>query len=283
MKETILMEFSNDVEEIVGTASKNILHIGGDGIPYRTGIILDDGYIVSVASAAREGESISVFDYDRKRTDAVVKGFDGRTGIVVLQSKEKGAASVTWEGETARVGMLAITLAFASEEGAEARLDMVRASGSDYFQTDGNPFPGFRGAPVLSPSGKLLGIVTSNIPGNGGIVLPFENLMKLVGRLKEHGSTSRRILGVRTEQVKDGLLVMEVIPESPSESAGIRVGDIILQLNNKPLGDPLSLHRELQSSSGDAELAISRGGQSIIIRVAPREEKETFHPRWKNG
>jgi serine protease Do len=275
MKQTLMMDLSENIESIVKEAVTRLVHIGGKGIPYRTGLVLGNGYIVSTAGSADEGETVQVLGPDGSMTDASVKGFDARTGLVLLHS-EKFAKVAPCENEPPRLGMLAITVAFPSPEGAEARLDMVRCMGEDYFQTDGSAFPGFSGSVVASPSGKVLGMVLSNAPGNRGQAIPFSRLAGLAEKLKTGGSTKRRVLGLRTQPVKEGLLVAEVVSGSASEAAGVLVGDVLTTINGKNLEGPFSLTEALAQSSGEVELGITRGGKNQTIKVTPAERAETY-------
>jgi serine protease DegQ len=274
MNNSILTQLSDNIKEIVALVGPRLAHIGGENIPFRTGIRLDDGLIVTTAMSAEDGDAIEVRFSDGTKGNAVVKAFDARRGIALLATDTKREL-VGWESEQPFVGMLAVTVAFASGEGVESRLDLVRCAGEGYFQTDGSPYPGFSGSAVVSSTGKLLGMVESNAHGNHGNVLPYADLSAIVESLKTRGSTKRRVLGLRTHPVAEGLLVVEVMPGSASSKAEIRVGDILISLNASELKDPLSLIDTLQTSTGEVEITLDRGGNRISCKAVPEEKAET--------
>ncbi len=283
MNKSLLVQLSEDTRNIVNGAFARLVHIGGEGIPFRTGIRLDDGYVVSTALGAEDGDEVSVRSPDGTTVTATVRGFDARNGVVLL-STGGGKEVVGWEGEEAYAGMLALTVAFASPEGVESRLDIVRCAGKGYFQTDGLPFPGFSGSAVVSASGKLVGMVVTNAHGNRGNALPYADLVSIVETLKTRGSAKRRVLGLRTHPVTDGLLVVEVVTGSASDKAGLRVGDILTSLGSKKLSDPLSLIDALAQSDGDVVLSVNRGGSAMSVTATPAEKAETVsRARMKSG
>jgi S1-C subfamily serine protease len=282
MKENLLMQFSGIVSEIVRETIPRLVHIGGENIRFRTGVWFDDECIVTTAVSVVEGEKVPFLGNDGTQGEAIVKAFDSVTGIALL-APDTPKKITPWEGAKAELGSFAITVAFPSTEGPEVRLDTIRCVAEEYFQTDGASFPGFSGAVVISPDGKILGIVLVNASGNNGQMIPFDYLTELVNRLKTSGFRKKRFLGVRTQPVKEGLLIFEVLPGSVSESAGLRVGDLLLSLNGHALNEPLSLLNTLQESEGEVELSVNRGGNLMNVKVTPVEKIETVTRLWKQG
>lgn len=279
MEQNTLMQLSTDLKAILKEALPRLVHIGGENVRNRTGFWFDNQYIVSTALSATEGEKVDILAYGNKTITATVLGYDSLVNLVLLKpdAEEKFAA---WEGEAPELGALAITAAFPSPAGPEARLELIRCVGEDYFQTDGSAFPGFSGSAVISPSGKLLGIVNVNASGNQGHMLPYQFLATLVKKLSTTGSRKRKVLGVRTQTVKNGLLVVDVITGSAAEKAGLMVGDLLMKVNQRELHDAFSLLKNLEATEGEIDITVKRGEQIQPIKLTPTEVAETRTRLW---
>jgi S1-C subfamily serine protease len=273
MTSKLLIEFSAEVEALAGAAAPFLVHIGGDDIPFRTGLVWDEHHLVAPAVFARDGEEVTALGADGKDIPAVVQAFDHRNGLALLRT-ETALRAPGWSGEAPRLGALAVSVAYPSPAGAEARLDLVRCVGDGYFQTDGPAFPGFGGAAVIGPSGKLWGMVLVNAAGNRGYILPFETLKRTVEELATTGSRRRRVLGVRTQEAEGGVLVTEVAEDSAAREAGILVGDILVKMGDTALTTPYDLYAALEKGEKKYALTLTRGGESKTVAVEPRETQE---------
>jgi S1-C subfamily serine protease len=279
MTTDVLKNISADLETLVGSVTPLLVHIGGEGITFRTGLVWDDHHVVTTAIFARDGEPVEALAADGKTITSVVQAFDAKAGIALLKTEAILPAHV-WEGERPRLGALAISVAFPSPAGPEARLDMVRCVGEGYFQTDGAAYPGFGGAAVLGPSGQVWGMVTVNASGNRGSVLPFAALRKIVEELERSGSRRRLVLGVRTQTTEDGLLVTGVEPESAAREAGLVIGDILTSIGDRKLATPYDLLAALENGETKLDLSILRGGKAMTLAVTPRESEPGGAESW---
>jgi hypothetical protein len=108
----------------------------------------------------------------------------------------------------------------------------------------------------------------------------------LEGMRQGFGSTNRRFLGVHTENQTsaEGVLVKEVVPDSPAEKAGIRVGDILLSVNDQGLTDAASLSQIIQQlpEGSSAVIRLNRNGEEMVLVAQPVQRPETDTDRLWN-
>lgn len=284
-------EFEGTLREVVESWKGSLVHIGGPGIPYRTGIVVKEGLAASLARSARDGEEVPVVTASGPATGRV-EAWDGESGLVLIRIGDGAApvpAGAGTEGlDAPRVGTPVLRLAYPSFQGVEAAFSVVRFSGgstewgrrkvSAHFQVDGPAYPGFLGAPVVDLAGTLRGVVISNEDGNDGWVLPARPWRVAVDELAKEGTRIRGWLGISIGTVRlskaqsssagreTALMVRETAPGGPAEAAGVQPGDLILGADGAGLGDdgipPLRVGRPVI-------LDILRGSERLALQVLP--------------
>lgn len=261
-----MKEFAKELEaslrRVVEAWRGSLVHIGGPGIPYRTGIVVREGLAAALARSARDGEEVPVVTASGPATGRV-EAWDGESGLVLIRI-EAGASplpspAVPAAGEAPPVGTPVLRLAYASGLGIEASFSIVRFAGGPtdwgrrpvpaHFQVDGPAFPGFLGAPVVDLEGGFRGVVVSNEDGNEGWALPAGAWMEAVEELVREGSRRPGRLGIFLAPVRlsrdqalaagrdSALMVRGVVPGGPAEEAGLQPGDLILGADGSGLGD----------------------------------------------
>lgn len=284
-------EFEGTLREVVESWKGSLVHIGGPGIPYRTGIVVKEGLAASLARSARDGEEVPVVTASGPATGRV-EAWDGESGLVLIRV-ESGAAplpspAVPESVEAPPVGTPVLRLAFPSPQGIEASFSIVRFAGGPtewgrrpvpaQFQVDGPAFPGFLGAPVVDLEGGLRGVVVSNEDGNEGWALPAGVWRSAVEELTREGSRRPGRLGIFLAPVRlsraqseaagrdSALMVRGVVPGGPAEEAGLQPGDLILGADGTGLGDgglpPLR-------AGTPVALEILRGSERRALPVVP--------------
>ena len=280
-------ELSDELSAAAARAARGLAHIGGDDVAGRTGLVWADGVVVTLARQAADGEAVPVVLPGGAETKGVVHAWDSRTGIAVI--KVEGAADPKWSrSPVPAIGSLALTVAFPSPQGSEARLDVVRFAGASsewsgtwgrgasvdsFFQTDGSAWPGFTGAAVVDAAGSLVGWVVDNKSGNGGFVVSSADLARLVEPLIRSGSPKRAWLGVSTRPAGgQGLVLLAVDGGSPAEQAGWKPGDLLVSLAGQPLKEAADLVRVLGGLvPGESSAArLLREGEVLELSVTPR-------------
>lgn len=152
----------------------------------------------------------------------------------------------------------------------------------DFFQTDAAINPGNSGGPLINLRGEIIGIntaIASNSGGSEGIgfTIPINMAVVVAEQLISKGTMRRSYLGVQLENAFDaitasrlglkssrGALVKSILPNSPASNAGIKVGDVILEINGKPVENDGHLVKMvgLTPAGSQAELVIYREGSA---------------------
>jgi len=264
-------------------------------------IISSDGYIVTNCHVIENAVDIKVNFSDGSIEKAELKGADPSTDIAVIRVYGSGQKALSFaDSDSLKVGQIAIAignpfgLQYSVTAGVVSALGRtLRATNGrlidDVIQTDAALNPGNSGGPLVNSSGQVIGINTAVIPSAQGLCFAVSsNLTAYVaGKLIIEGRVKRAQLGIAwqlvnlTERmiaanklsVKTGVYVFEIIPDSPSLNHEIKVEDIIVEFNNKPVGSVDDLHKLLNEGiiGINAEIGVLRGGRKTVIHAIPAE------------
>jgi serine protease Do len=229
-----------------------------------SGFIIDEkGIVITNNHVIQDSEDIVVRVGGDREYKAKIIGQDPLSDIAVLQivSKEKFIPVKFGDSDKSRIGDWVIAIGNPFGLGGTVTSGIIsarnRALGlsryEDYIQTDASINSGNSGGPLFDMNGDVIGINTA-ILGKGGSIgigfsIPSNNAKKVVDQLIEFGETKRGWLGVRiqvvTEEIADiekldkprGALVASVAEKSPSDKAGIKAGDIILEFNGTKINE----------------------------------------------
>ena len=229
-----------------------------------SGFIIDEkGIVITNNHVIQDAEDIVVRVGGDKEYKAKIIGQDPLSDIAVLQidSKEKFIPVNFGDSDKARIGDWVIAIGNPFGLGGTVTAGIISARNrsiglsryEDYIQTDASINSGNSGGPLFDMSGDVIGINTA-ILGKGGSIgigfsIPSNSAKKVVSQLIEFGETKRGWLGVRiqvvTEEIADiekldeprGALVASVAEKSPSDKAGIKAGDIILEFNGTQINE----------------------------------------------
>jgi len=229
-----------------------------------SGFIIDEkGIVITNNHVIQDSEDIVVRVGGDKEYKATIIGADPLSDIAVLQidSKEKFIPVKFGNSDKARIGDWVIAIGNPFGLGGTVTSGIISARNrsiglsryEDYIQTDASINSGNSGGPLFDMNGDVIGINTA-ILGKGGSIgigfsIPSNNAKKVVDQLIEFGETKRGWLGVRiqvvTKEIAEiekldeprGALVASVAQKSPSDKAGIKAGDIILEFNNTKINE----------------------------------------------
>ena len=272
-----------------------------------SGFIIDaKGIVITNNHVIKGAEDIIVRVDDDEEYKAKVIGADPLSDIAVLKidSTEKFAAVKFGNSDEAKIGDWVIAIGNPFGLGGTVTSGIVSARNrdlgmnryEDFIQTDASINVGNSGGPLFDMNGDVIGINTAILGREGsigiGFAIPSNSAKKVVEQLIEFGETKRGWLGVRiqfvTKEIADvekldkprGALVASVADNSPSDKAGIKAGDIILEFNEVLIKEMKELPKIVaQTAVGkNVEVKIWRNGKEISkkIKLGRLETSEDF-------
>jgi len=278
-----------------------------DATSLGSGVIIDakEGYIITNNHVIANADEVTVTLFNKNEYPAEVVGTDVLTDVALLKIQAKNLKDVEFaDSEKARVGDFVIAignpfgLAHTVTSGivsAKGRGGMKAENFEDFIQTDASINPGNSGGALIDLKGRLLGVNTAILSrGGGNIGIGFaipSNMVKLVvDQLIEFGEVKRGVLGVHVQSVTDelvsafglegdeGALVASVVPDSAAAKAGVREGDVIVAVNERPIREFSELRNRigLMRVGQEVSLEIVRDGERRVLKAKIGDPKDTI-------
>lgn len=281
-----------------------------------SGVIVDpNGYIITNAHVIGGAQSVRVVLSPAGRGDgtasaltttrtfkARIAGVDKTTDVAVLKIDAAGLPTIPI-GDYQKLHQGQLVLAFGSPEGLDDTVTMgvvssvMRQPDPDnpmiYIQTDAAINPGNSGGPLVDVEGNLAGINTFIFSQSGGsegisFAIPSAIVRFVYEEILAHGHVHRRRIGATLQAItpalveglglpKDsGLMVSDLVPDGPAETAGLRIQDIILAVDGAPVeGLPVFETTLYRKSHGDAvTLDVLRGARKLTLKIPVVEEQQ---------
>jgi serine protease Do len=261
-------------------------------------IVRADGNILTNHHVIDGAEDIKVDLSNRQTYSAKVVGSDEPSDLAVLKITASGLPVLSL-GDSDKVQIGDVCLAVGNPLGvgesvtsgiisAKRRSTNIVGSGSfqDFLQTDAAINRGNSGGALVNTRGELIGINSEILSSNGGFIgigfaIPSNLAKNVMDQLIKKGTVQRGMLGVTIQSVTTdiaaslglkqvrGVLVNSVNPGGPAERAGVKQGDVILQLNGKDVEEPNELRNEIAAISPGTEVALTiwRNGNQQQVRV----------------
>jgi len=281
-------------------------------IPQRSlgsGVIVDpSGIALTNAHVVDGATDIEVITLDGNKHRAKVVGLDKKTDLAVLRLDDgKGTFNHAQLGNSdgVQVGdwVLAVGSPFGLQSTVTAGIISAKARQigqgpfDDFLQTDAAINPGNSGGPLVNMRGEVIGINTAIVAGGSGIgfAIPSNMARKIYAELLAKGKVTRGWLGVsiqpltpelaRSFGAKDtkGVLISDVVPESPAATAGLRPGDILLEFDGKRMEGPGDLQRAVglfaPGQSAKVVLWRDQGEKTVEVKIGEAPEERELQRR----
>jgi Do/DeqQ family serine protease len=269
-------------------------------------IIRSDGLILTNAHVVSGADRVTVTLTNGQQLQGQVLGADPLTDVAVvkvnstnLPTVRLGNSDQLQPGEwaiaignplgldnTVTVGIISAT----GRSSAAVRVPDKRVS---FIQTDAAINPGNSGGPLLNQRGEVIGMNTAIIGGAQGLgfAIPINTAQRIADRLITTGKVDHPYLGINmiglTPEVRRqinsdpssglriqddrGVLIAQVLPNSPAARAGVRPGDIILRVNGQAVSKAEDVQRAVENSAigGILQVELRRRGQLITLAIRP--------------
>ncbi len=290
-------------------------------------IISPDGYIVTNNHVVDGATDVRVTMSDRRILPAKVIGTDPLTDLAVIKVEGHDFPNAPW-GDSTQLHPGQTVLAFGNPfgfrftvtRGIVSALNRPNPSSDDarkpgeFIQTDAAINPGNSGGPLVTARGEVIGINTFLISPSGsfsgmGFAIPTQIVRPTVEKLIKYGKVTHGYMGIGISDVTPdnskffnmskavGAVVTQVEPDSPGAKAGLKVGDVITQLDGQEVSDAGGLQVVVgQKDPGNTiHLQVMRDGKNVSIPVtleamgsrdkSGREVSDAGHdkPRWGIG
>ncbi|MGZ9099713.1 MAG: trypsin-like peptidase domain-containing protein [Brevundimonas sp.] len=282
-----------------------------------SGAIIDarEGIVVTNNHVVEGGRKFTVDLSDGRIFDAVLIGTDKATDLAVLKIEAEsvpalGLAQIeVVNSDSLRTGDLAFAVGYPL--GLDQTLTMGVISGmgrsgmgdriEDYIQTDAAVNSGNSGGPLLDSRGRLIGINTSILSGGGGgndgiaFAVPSRILMYVAAQLRENGEVRRGSTGaifgsLNAERSRDfglgivrGAVIEDVAPGSSAEAAGLRRGDVVTRIQNRPVSNAGTVAATVGIAEPGTRLEVvylrdGREGRATVVVEPPSERLVRWGP-----
>jgi len=295
MAQNIWAALSDQLAEVSATVGQSVVAIHGSRHA-SSGIVFNKETVITASHALRRDEDIKVVISPETSVSARVAGRDPSTDLALLRLQQPVTASAPRWGDTSklRVGELVLALA------RSWRGNIVASSGilsglinggwrtwrggeiGQFIRPDLVLYRGFSGGPLVNSAGEILGLNTAGLH-NSGITVPASTVARVATELLEKGHIERPYLGLGMHAVplqeslraklnlknSAGLLVVHVEPDGPADQAGFLLGDVLLELEGKPVTDTREVQDALRSTKvgSTVQTGVVRAGTVITIRV----------------
>ena len=261
-------------------------------------IVSDSGYILTNSHVVEAADDIEVALADTRRVKAKVVGIDPESDLAVLKIDLPKLPAITFsQPDSVHVGDVVLAIGNPFGVGQTVTLGIVSALGrshlgintfENFIQTDAAINPGNSGGALVDASGNLIGINTaiySKTPGGAslgiGFAIPVSTAKSVMEQIIQTGSVQRGWIGVgvqdMTREIAEsfkipgtrGALITEVFRGTPADRGGMKVGDVLIAVEGKPVADSATMLNLIAAlvPGNAATLRVMREAKEIDLKV----------------
>lgn len=285
-------ELSQSLANAVEAAAPSLVLVhgrrhGSSGILFSADGAAETTLVVTAAHALHRAEGLVVSLGDGSQLGATLVGVDPSTDLALLRIAEARPAATLAPQDGQRIGEVVLSVG-RTPFGLRAAFGIVAALAGAwqtarggrverYINVDGTLPPGLSGGALLSASGAVIGMNSSGLTRGGG-TLPVVTLTRIVKQLLAHGSVGQAWVGLGVQPAPlagnpaagdqaSGLLVVSLTPDSPAAASGLRLGDVVVAVDGKPVGHGAELRAILHATAPGTvlTLAVLRGEAPLSL------------------
>jgi serine protease DegQ len=260
-------------------------------------IVSSDGFILTNHHVVEAADQIEVALADGRKARAHVIGSDPETDLAVIKIDLPGSIPAITFGhpETAHVGDIVLAIGNPFGVGQTVTMGIISALKRDhlglntfenFIQTDAAINPGNSGGALVDTNGNLIGINSAIYSPSGGslgigFAIPASTAKKTMEQIMQYGSVTRGWIGAGIQELTpelagsfnvdhpNGVLITEIVRNSPAEQAGMKTGDILTEIDSKSINDWSAMLDTIANLPPGKAVAIKvvRNGAEISLPV----------------
>ena len=283
---------SNEIAAAVEKAAPSIVQVHGHR-RVTAGLVVADNLIAT--PAATNDDVVAVLTGDNQTAEGVVLGRIGNMGLTVLRVDGLNRPALTAAREP-RPGQLGVAVGRTWSGGVMATLAPIAVVGGPLrtgrsgsiervIRIQQSPHGALNGGALIDSEGHALGLITSVAIRGTTVVIPASIVFAASAKVASEGGVKQGFLGVSSMPVAlperqrggrsqaSGLLISNVSPNSPAESGGLLVGDVIVGFGGEPVEDAESLVTRLRGNKVGTAVPITviRGVNAVDVSVTISE------------
>jgi len=290
-----LETLSNDFAAAAEAVGSSVAAIYGRRWMPSSGIQWRKGFIVTAHHSIRREEDIAVVAAGGKSFKANLAGRDPSTDLAILKVSEESALPLPSFGDGGlKLGHVVLALGRSRGSNLVASAGIVGGISGEWEPRRGarvdqhirlslELYPGFSGGPLVNAQGKVVGINTRGLSRGRAVTIPLATVNRIVDELIEKGHIAKPYLGLAMQPVavpesllgkvpgagNSAVLVVHVEPAGPADKAGVLLGDVVVELQGKPVEDTGDIQQLLGSAKiGDTVAAtVLRGGAPVKLSI----------------
>ena len=277
-------------------------------------VITENGYILTNSHVVKDADKLTVTMADGREFSAKTIGSDIRSDVAVIKVDASDLPLLRMgDSEKLEVGEWALAIGSPFGLSGSVTAGIVSATGrnsvgitdyENFIQTDAAINPGNSGGPLVNLRGEVVGINTAIFSRTGanngiGFAIPINMAHQICDQLIEHGSVTRGHLGIMIQNLTpelaksfglgdvDGVLIGDVVADSPAHQAGLEAGDLVVEFNGKSVDNMGTFRNTVASLAPEtkANVVVLRNGDrksfSVTIGQLPSApQAEASHPQW---
>ena len=266
-------------------------------------VVSSDGLIITNAHVVEGSEEVEVTLKDGRTFEGEVMGVDSMTdvGVIKIDAEDLPAVEIA-DSDGLQPGEYAIaignplgldntvTTGIVSGTGRSSAQVGVGDKRINFIQTDAAINPGNSGGPLLNAKGEVIGVNTAIIQGAQGLgfAIPINQARDVADRLVANGKVDHPYLGIQMAQItpefherlkasgesskiteKEGVVIVDVVADSPAEKAGLKVGDTIKEVDGESVSKPDEIQKLVQNTRVGDELPVElvRDGKKVNMEI----------------
>ncbi|MFG6178045.1 Do family serine endopeptidase [Halomonas sp. THAF12] len=270
-------------------------------------IVSEDGYVLTNHHVIRGADQIQVALRDGRETLAEVVGTDPESDLAVLRINLDDLPVIELaDSDQAAIGDVALAIGNPFGVGQTVTMGIIGATGrshlglnayEDFIQTDAAINPGNSGGALINPEGALVGINTAIFSRSGGsqgigFAIPANLARNILEEIVTQGRVVRGWLGIEAQELNPelaasfgleaptGVIIAGVVPGGPADAAGLQPGDVLLEVDGRPILDPRQTMGDIAevTPGNDLPVTVVRGGETRQVRLKVAERPTPSRP-----